>query len=89
MFINKLGNQGNSDMADHNDQHCNPTAEDLIQVCHRLDDEIDPLGTQAAALVNASRNDLRYCVACTYLKATFCSRFRGVNLVSNSCYGIS
>lgn len=35
------------------------SVEDLVQVCRRLYDAIDRLDTQAAALVNVSRNDLR------------------------------
>lgn len=46
-------------MADGDQQQSNMTAEDLVQVCRRLYDAIDRLDTQAAALVNVSRNDLR------------------------------
>ncbi|MGD1885449.1 MAG: MarR family winged helix-turn-helix transcriptional regulator [Paracoccaceae bacterium] len=46
-------------MPDQDEQHRNQTAEDLVQVCRRLYDAIDRLDTQAAALVNVSRNDLR------------------------------
>ena len=53
-------------MADRDDQHRNQTAEDLVQVGRRLYDAIDRLDTQAAALVNVSRNDLR----CLNLLAT-------------------
>ncbi|MEM9308813.1 MAG: MarR family transcriptional regulator [Pseudomonadota bacterium] len=53
-------------MPDQDEQHRNQTAEDLVQVCRRLYDAIDRLDTQAAALVNVSRNDLR----CLNLLAT-------------------
>ncbi|MEM8977369.1 MAG: MarR family transcriptional regulator [Pseudomonadota bacterium] len=53
-------------MPDENDQNRNQTAEDLVNVCRRLYDAIDRLDTQAAALVNVSRNDLR----CLNLLAT-------------------
>ncbi|MEO1284553.1 MAG: MarR family transcriptional regulator [Pseudomonadota bacterium] len=46
-------------MAEEDRQHSNMTAEDLVQVCRRLYDAIDRLDTQAAGLVNVSRNDLR------------------------------
>ena len=53
-------------MPDQQDQHQNRTAEDLVGVCRRLYDAIDRLDTQAATLVNVSRNDLR----CLNLLAT-------------------
>lgn len=46
-------------MVDVNAEVSDRSAEDLVQVCRRLYDAIDRLDTQAASLVNVSRNDLR------------------------------
>ena len=53
-------------MPEEDDQQRNRTPEDLVQVCRRLYEAIDRLDTDAAALVNVSRNDLR----CLNLLAT-------------------
>lgn len=46
-------------MTDSNRDDADRSVEDLVQVCRRLYDAIDRLDTQAASLVNVSRNDLR------------------------------
>ena len=53
-------------MAGQQDQHNTRPAEDLVGVCSRLYADVDRLDTQAATLVNVSRNDLR----CLNLLAT-------------------
>ena len=46
-------------MTDSERDDADRSVEDLVQVCRRLYDAIDRLDTQAASLVNVSRNDLR------------------------------
>ncbi|MEM8649895.1 MAG: MarR family transcriptional regulator [Pseudomonadota bacterium] len=53
-------------MSNNNRDEATHSVDDLVQVCRRLYDAIDRLDTQAAALVNVSRNDLR----CLNLLAT-------------------
>ena len=53
-------------MTDNSAHETDHSVDDLVQVCRRLYDAIDRLDTQAASLVNVSRNDLR----CLNLLAT-------------------
>ncbi|MEM7778315.1 MAG: MarR family transcriptional regulator [Pseudomonadota bacterium] len=46
-------------MAESDAHDADRSIEDLVQVCRRLYDAIDRLDTQAASLVDVSRNDLR------------------------------